>query len=90
MKKITRKRFIKDSMLLGTTIKAFSAILSCKARNTAYGRKTVVHPNVDNLRVVGMTDPKMTIMPSGLVNGDPEVYPATNPIFLRWGCFHQF
>jgi hypothetical protein len=60
MKKITRRKFMKDTLAAGTALTAFPAILTCAPRNAAAGNKTVVHPNVDNLRVVSLTDPKMT------------------------------
>lgn len=52
---------MKDTILFGTAITAFPAVLKCKTRNATAGRKTVVHPNLDNLRVVSVTDPRMTI-----------------------------
>jgi hypothetical protein len=52
---------MKDTILLGSALTAFPTILTCKTRNATAGGKTVVHPNVDNLRVVSVTDPKMTI-----------------------------
>jgi hypothetical protein len=60
MKKITRRRFMKNSMLLGTAITAFPAILSAKIKNASAASRFVFHPGVDNLRVVSITDPMMT------------------------------
>jgi hypothetical protein len=59
MKKISRRKFVKNTAILSAGITAFPMILVPKAR-TAWAMGTVVHPNVDNLRVVGITDSKMT------------------------------
>jgi hypothetical protein len=57
--KISRRRFIKRAMITGAALTAFPMVLVRKAP-AAWARKTAVHPNVDNLRVVGITDPAMT------------------------------
>jgi hypothetical protein len=59
MLSISRRRFIKTVVGTGAVITAFPQILLRKAQ-AAWSRGTVVHPNVDNLRVVGITDNKMT------------------------------
>ena len=60
MDKITRRSFIQKSVVTGVGIAAFPMIFIPKAR-AHWAPKTIVHPNVDNLRVVGVTDPKMTM-----------------------------
>lgn len=59
MKGISRRKFIKKGILIGTAVTAFPTVLIQKSR-AAWAQKTVVHPNVDNVRVVGITDRKMT------------------------------
>jgi hypothetical protein len=59
MKKLSRRNFLKSAALMGTAVSACPMILVPKAR-ASWARKTVLHPNVDNLRVVGLTDPAMT------------------------------
>lgn len=59
MDKISRRRFIKKSVVTGAGIAAFPLIFIPKAK-AEWAKKTVVHPNVDNLRVVGITDARMT------------------------------
>ncbi|MBU2498714.1 MAG: DUF362 domain-containing protein [Proteobacteria bacterium] len=59
MRKITRRKFMKKAAVMGAAITAFPAIFIPKAR-AFWAQRTVVHPNVDNLRVVGATDPSMT------------------------------
>lgn len=59
MKKISRRRFIRESFIMGTAITVFPTVLS----PTGFAkdvRKMVVHPNIDNLRVVGIGDEAMT------------------------------
>jgi len=46
-------------MAAGVGIAAFPTIFIPKAK-AYWAPKTIVHPNVDNLRVIGITDPKMT------------------------------
>lgn len=57
--KITRRKFIKSAILTSTAIAALPSIFVRKSP-AAWARKTIVHPNVKNLRVVGITDPRMT------------------------------
>jgi len=59
MTKISRRRFIKKSLIMGATITSFPMVLVRKAR-ALWARKTAVHPHVPNLRVVGITDQLMT------------------------------
>ncbi len=59
MHKITRRKFIKEAIIVGTAMTAVPTLLIPKAR-ASWTRKTVVHPNVDNLRIVGITDNRMT------------------------------
>ena len=59
MKGISRRQFIRKAALAGTTLAVAPMIFVPKAR-AAWERKSIVHPNVNNLRVVGVTDPKMT------------------------------
>ena len=56
---ISRRRFVKNTAIMGAGITAFPFVFIRKS-NAAWERKTVIHPNVDNLRVVGITDPGMT------------------------------
>ncbi len=57
--KVSRRSFIKNAIIAGTTITAFPTIFVPKSP-AAWAKKTIVHPNVNNLRVVGITDPRMT------------------------------
>jgi hypothetical protein len=59
MDKITRRSFIKKTVAAGVGITAFPMIFIPKAR-AQWAPKTIVHPNVNNLRVVGVTDSRMT------------------------------
>ena len=59
MNKISRRRFVKNAVIMGAAITGFPTIIIPKCR-AAWARQTVIHPNVDNLRVVGITDPTMT------------------------------
>ena len=56
---ISRRRFVKNAAIIGAGITAFPFVFIRKS-NAAWARKTAIHPNVDNLRVVGITDPGMT------------------------------
>ncbi|MBN2126095.1 MAG: DUF362 domain-containing protein [Deltaproteobacteria bacterium] len=60
MKHITRRRFLKNSLIAGAATVAVPTLFVPKAP-AAWARKTLVHPNVDNLRVVGIADPGMTL-----------------------------
>ncbi|MFC1884153.1 DUF362 domain-containing protein, partial [Thermodesulfobacteriota bacterium] len=59
MEKITRRGFIKKSVITGAGVAAFPMIFIPKAE-AEWAKKTTIHPNVDNLRVVGITDKNMT------------------------------
>jgi hypothetical protein len=50
---------MKSAALMGTAAAAWPMIFVPKAR-ASYAKKTLIHPNVHNLRVVGITDPAMT------------------------------
>ncbi len=56
---ITRRRFLKQATVVGGGITAFPTILLHKAKAKPLD-KIVIHPNVNNLRVVGITDNAMT------------------------------
>jgi hypothetical protein len=60
MDKITRRSFIKKTAAATAGISVFPMIFIPKAR-AHWAPKTIIHPNVNNLRVVGITDPKMTM-----------------------------
>ena len=59
MKEISRRTFIKGAAVVGTAFAASPMIFVPKAR-ASYAKKTLIHPNVNNVRVVGLTDPSMT------------------------------
>ncbi len=59
MKNITRRKLIKDSIILGSAAAALPTVLSCKSQAEPIER-VITHPNIDNLRVVGITDQAMT------------------------------
>ena len=59
MDKITRRSFIKKTAVATAGISVFPMIFIPKAR-AQWAPKTMVHPNVNNLRVVGITDSSMT------------------------------
>ncbi len=59
MDKISRRSFIKKTVMTGAGIAAFPTIFIPKARAN-WAPKTRVHPNISSLRVVGVTDPGMT------------------------------
>jgi hypothetical protein len=56
---------MRDSMVMGTGMITLPPLLSCETGATQQEiqptGKTVTHPNVDNLRVVGLTDSSMTV-----------------------------
>jgi len=58
MDKITRRSFIKKTAVAATGISVFPMIFIPKAK-AQWAPKTIIHPNVDNLRVVSITDAKM-------------------------------
>jgi hypothetical protein len=57
MRKISRRTFIKSAAFLGAA--AASPLIFIPRARATWARKTPVHPNVDNLKVVGITDPQM-------------------------------
>jgi hypothetical protein len=59
MQEISRRQFMKKTIVMGTAMAAFPTVIARKGRAENTG-KMVVHPNVDNLRVVGITDTAMT------------------------------
>ena len=59
MSTLSRRQFIKNAIVTGAAITAFPTVFVRKAP-AAWARKTIVHPEVDNLRVVGIADPAMT------------------------------
>jgi len=59
MKRISRRRFIKQAMVTSAALTAFPTVL-VRTAPAAWARKTIVHPQVDNLRVVGLADTRMT------------------------------
>lgn len=60
MKKISRRRFIKNTIITGTAITGFPTVFIPKSP-AGWTPRTVIHPNVDNLRVATVSDPAMTI-----------------------------
>lgn len=59
LKNISRRQFVKKGMIIGAGIVGFPTVIIPKSR-AAWSRQTIVHPNVDNLRVVAITDSAMT------------------------------
>ena len=59
-KKISRRRFLKNTIITGAVITGFPTVFIPKS-TAGWAPQTPVHPNVDNLRVVGITDPGMTL-----------------------------
>ncbi len=59
MRKISRRRFMRQAMATGAVLTAFPMVFVRKSP-AAWARKTIVHPSIDNLRVVGITDGRMT------------------------------
>jgi hypothetical protein len=59
MPRISRRKFVKTSLATGAAISAFPTIFVPKS-HAAWERKSSVHPNIEDLRVVGITEPKMT------------------------------
>ena len=60
MKEISRRAFIQKAIAAGAALAALPAATECKGETRKAERKVIVHPNVDNLRVVGITDQAMT------------------------------
>lgn len=60
MKRISRRHFVKAGIALGAAAVASPLLLLRKARHGAWALGSNVHPNIDNRRVVGITDYGMT------------------------------
>ena len=61
MGKISRRRFIKNTIAAGAGLSVFPmAIPSYSSQSVKALTRIVVHPDVDNLRVVGLADDSMT------------------------------
>ncbi len=58
----TRRQFMKNAMAVGAGVTGFPMVFIPKI-DAAWAPKTLVHPNLDNLRVVAVTDKNM-------INGD--------------------
>ncbi len=59
MSMISRRQFMKKAVITGAAISAFPMVYVPKSR-ASWTPRTTVHPNVDNLRVVGISDNRMT------------------------------
>ena len=59
MKGMSRRDFIRRAAATGAATVAFPTVLTRRAE-AAWARGTRIHPNVDNLKVVGIIDPLMT------------------------------
>ena len=59
MRRISRRTFMKSAVVVGTAFAASPMLFVPRAR-ASYAKKTLIHPNVNNLRVVGITDASMT------------------------------
>ncbi len=59
MEKFSRRKFLKSTILAGAAAAA-SPFMFAPSAPAAWARKTVVHPQIDNLKVVGVTDASMT------------------------------
>ena len=60
MKRISRRHFVKAGIALGATAAASPLLLFRKVRHGIWAPGSNVHPNIDNRRVVGITDSRMT------------------------------
>jgi hypothetical protein len=58
MKSISRRSFLKNTAI-GSAVLAASPFVFIPRARAAWAKGTAIHPNVDNLRVVGITDPLM-------------------------------
>ena len=65
MREISRRRFMRESVVMGTGMIALPTLLACETGATQQeippASKIVTHPNVDNLRVVSLADSSMTV-----------------------------
>ncbi|MFC1823197.1 DUF362 domain-containing protein [Thermodesulfobacteriota bacterium] len=59
MSDLSRREFIRKTAVMGAAVSAFPMIFVRKTE-ASWAPGTLVHPNVDNLRVVGVTDSAMT------------------------------
>jgi hypothetical protein len=59
MEKISRRSFIKKAAVMGALLSSGPMVFVPEAR-ASWAKKTLIHPEVDNMRVVGITDPSMT------------------------------
>lgn len=59
MKGISRRAFIRRAVAAGAATVAFPTVLTRRAE-AAWARGSRIHPNIDNLKVVGIIDPLMT------------------------------
>ena len=59
MKKLNRRDFLRKSIVCGSLL-ALSPVIYIPRAHARWATKTSVHPQVDQLRVVGITDLKMT------------------------------
>lgn len=59
MKSISRRSFMKKAAIAGAALAAGPTLFIPKSQ-AYWARKTAIHPAVDNLRVVGITDASMT------------------------------
>jgi hypothetical protein len=68
MNKISRRQFMKNTIVMGAALTASPKVLACSSQMKPPGDKDeqlplglkINHPNVNNLRVVGITDSNMT------------------------------
>jgi Domain of unknown function (DUF362) len=58
MENISRRSFMKKAAVMGVFLSSGPVVFVPKAR-ASWAKKTLIHPQVDNLRVVGITDPFM-------------------------------
>ncbi len=59
MPAITRRRFVKGSLIVGTAVTACPTLLIPRVR-AAWAKRTPLHPQINDLRVVGLTDKAMS------------------------------
>ena len=59
MGNISRRHFLQKAVMIGGAIAASPSLLLRSVRAQS-GEKIIVHPNINNLRVVGITDSSMT------------------------------
>ncbi len=59
MPAITRRRFVKGSLIVGAAVTACPTLLIPRVR-AAWAKRTPLHPQINDLRVVGLTDKAMS------------------------------